>query len=159
MRKHVATMALAAVIALAMAAGATEVRAADSFTVQVMQIKATGSAGPRDKEIGEGLSGFSKQLRAYPYKTYTKAGWKAFHLAPGASASYPLVEKGFTLEIIPSAVDTGGFIPLAVVIKNSRGKVILRTGLRLKDGGTSLVVKEMDREPGGLILAITVRKR
>ncbi|RME70863.1 MAG: hypothetical protein D6776_11075 [Planctomycetota bacterium] len=156
MGKLGATRSLAVVLGACLVL-TTAAQAAETVTVQVVQIRATGSGG--SKTIDPALRGLSRQLSRYPYRSYRRVGWRAFELQPGAQADYPLAEGGFVLQLRPGAPDAAGFIPLSVTIRDRKRRAILRTQLRIKNGGTSLVIKELASGDGALILALTTRSR
>ncbi|GIW71212.1 MAG: hypothetical protein KatS3mg102_0754 [Planctomycetota bacterium] len=152
------TLVLVAVAVVFLAA--LPARAAENYTVQITQIQASGRGGG-EREIDPRLRGLSKQLRAYPYRVYRLIGSPhAMQLAAGETGRMPLAEGGFALEVRAGEGSRSGFIALELTMTDTeRRRTIMSTRLHLRDGGTSLVIKELEHERGALILAIAAARR
>ena len=129
---------------------------AGSVTIQLTQIRAS-ERGSGAKDIDQKLEDLRRQLENFPYRVFRRVGLEAKTVADGTEASFALHEGGFKLTVRPSE-GGGGFVLLDLAIRTGEGREVMSTRLKLKDGGTALLAKQLEVGNGVLLLAFTVRR-
>lgn len=136
-----------------------EARAAGGFVVQVTEVLATGAGEKGPKTIDPLLKELAGQLEKYDYRVFTRAGVAKATLAAGAAHAFPLAaEKGFTLSVAPAPAPEKDELQIAVRLTDADKKDVLVTGIKVKDGGTAIIAKELADKRGRLFIAITVKR-
>ena len=153
-----ARLALLIMVALTVLYGFAAARAGagGKIGIQLTQVMATEENAPGAKQFDATLSELKPQLENFRYRVYKNAGQEKKDVADGQEALFRLSEEGFTLHVTPGAA--GDHVSLDLQIKDPKGKDILSTRIKIKDGGTGIVGKELEKKTGRLFLAFTVKK-
>ncbi len=133
-----------------------EARAAGKITLQLREVLATDRS-PGAKEIDPSLADLKTQFDKYNYRVYKNAGTEKKELSEGEEAVFNLAaEPGFVLRATPTGA--GDQIQVAISLKDPKGKEVLGTRIKIKDGGTSIVYKDLENKTGAVILAFTAKR-
>jgi hypothetical protein len=152
MRRLIPLLALVLAFAAIGRAGA-----AGRVALQLTQVLATEpGAGP--KEFDASLNELRSQLEKFPYQRFKNAATERRDVAEGEELVFKLAsEPGFTLRVRPTSV--GEHVTLELSIKDAKDeKEVLHNRLKIKDGGTGIVGKELESKAGRIFLAFTVRR-
>lgn len=146
-----AALAFLAMLSLGLTAGA-----AGRIAVQVTQVLAS-DPGAGEKSFDPQIAELASHLDKYSYRTFKKAGAERKDIAAGGEADYRLSEAGFVCKV--KASESGKDVLLEVSILNAQGTEVLRkTRVKVRDGGTTIIAKELESKQGCLFLAFTVKK-
>ena len=146
---------LVALVALLLAAVTTPAEGAGTIAIQLTQVMATDpGAGPQsfDASLGE----LKAQLEKHRYRTFKAAGSEKKDCGEGEAASFALSEPGYSVSATPSG--SKGMIALDLSMKDGKGKEVMKSTIKIKDGGTTIVTKELDGKPACLFLVFTVKR-
>jgi hypothetical protein len=148
-------LALAA-LAISAVAG-RDAGAAGKIAVQLRQVKATERHAPGPKEFSPELAELKSQLEKFDYRVFKSVGEEKREVAVGEEAVFKLAEPNFTLHM--KAQPTGDHVLIdPLQVKNARGENIMSTAIKVKDGGSGIVDKELEDKSGRLYFVFTVKK-
>jgi hypothetical protein len=150
-------LALAGLVALLAPLAARPAGAAGKVSIQLTQVLATEAHGAGPKQVDPSLSELQALLEKWDYRVFRNAGQERKDVPEGEEATFALYEKGFTLHATPST--PGEHVTLEISITGPQGKKVMADArVKIKDGGTGLVHKELESKTGRLLLFFTVKK-
>ena len=125
-------------------------------TIQLTQVLAT-DPGPGPKNFDPALNELRAQLEKYNYRTFKSAGSERRDCGDGEEAAFNLsAESGFSARVKPGGA---GMIQLDILVKrDADSKEVLKTTIKVKDGGTTIVSKELENKQGTLFLVFTAKR-
>jgi hypothetical protein len=148
--------ALVALVALALGlVVAAPARGAGKISIQLTQVMAT-DPGAGAQSFDPSLDALKGQLEKYRYRTFKNAGADKKDCGEGEAATFSLSEAGYTVSVKPKGA--GSMIPLELSMKDAKGKEVMSTTIKVKDGGSTIVNKELDGKPACLFLVFTVKR-
>jgi hypothetical protein len=132
--------------------------AGGGYAVQVTQVLATGENEEGPRSIDPALKDLAAQLERYPFRVFKRVGLEKKLLAEGEPETFALsADPGFTLKVRPRA--EGAMVKLDLRVLNKEQAEILITEVKVKDGGSAIVAKELDDRSGRLFIAVTVKRK
>lgn len=146
---------LVALVALSLALTAGPVEGAGKISIQLTQVMAT-DPGAGAQTFDATLAELKGQLEKHRYKTFKNAGSEKKDCAEGEMAAFSLSEPGYTVSATPKG--SGSLIALDLSMKDGKGKEVMKATIKVKDGGSTIVNKELDGKPACLFLVFTVKR-
>ena len=146
---------LVALAALALAFVAAPVQGAGKISLQLTQALGT-EAGAGAQTFDPSLEPFKSQLEKYRYRNFKNVGNEKKDCGEGEAVTFSLNEPGYQLTATPKG--SGNMIALDLSMKDGKGKEVVKTTLKIKDGGTAMVNKELDGKPACLFLFFAAKR-
>jgi hypothetical protein len=157
LRRLGTALALAALAVAATALAPRPAGAAGKIAIQLRQVKATEPHGKGPKEFGPGLTELKKELEKFDYRVFNSVGEEKRDVAPGEEVVFRLAEAGFSLHM--KAAPTGDHVLIdPLEVQNQKGEKIMSTAIKVRDGGSGIVDKELEDKSGRLYFVFTVKK-